>query len=364
MANEPINLYELEAIAQQTLALSEWDYIAGGATDEITLARTRSVFDHIALRPRMLAGIPGADLTTTVLGHRIPAPFMLSPCGGHRRAHPEAELATTRGAGSFGTVHAISANCSVPPEEVARVADAPLWYQTYFYRDREQTVDRVHMAEDNGYSAICVTLDAVWPPKRERNIRNAYQRQPRADEAKIAPQGPEVQQAKFDAGMSSRRAVDPGATWDDVAWLRSITNLPIVFKGVITREDAALCAEHGVDALIVSNHGGRNLDTTIPTIEALPEVAEAAGPNVQVYLDGGIRRGTDVVKALALGANAVMLGRPLFWGLAYNGADGVAHMLDILRDEVETTMVMCGKGSVDAIGRDAVARLPELPKAY
>ncbi len=358
MTTEPINLYELEAMAERSLEPNEWDYVAGGATDEITIARTRSVFDHIALRPRMLAGIPGADLGATVLGERIAAPFMLSPCGSHKRAHPDGELATARGAAAAGTILAVSANCSYPPEEIARAADGPHWYQTYFYRDREQTADRVKMAEDNGYSAICVTLDAVWPPKRERNIRNSYQRLPRADEAKIG--GPEKELAKFNAGISSRSRVDPGATWDYVAWLRSVTNLPIVFKGVITAEDAALCAEHGVDGLIVSNHGGRNLDTTIPTIEALPEVARAAGGKVEVYLDGGIRRGTDVVKALALGANAVMLGRPLFWGLAYAGDQGVAHMLDILRDEVETTMVMCGKGRVEDIGPDLIDRLPEL----
>lgn len=359
MAGEPINLYELESIAEQTLAPNEWDYVAGGATDEITLARTRSVFDHIALRPRMLAGIPGADLAATVLGERLSVPFMLSPCGGHQRAHPDGEIATAKAAAGFGTVLAVSANASYSPADIARAADGPRWYQTYFYRDREQTADRVHMAEANGYSAICVTLDAVWPPKRERNIRNQYQRQPRADESKIG--GAEKDLTKFNAGLSSRSRVDPGATWDDVAWLRSVTPLPLVFKGVITREDAALCAEHGVDGLIVSNHGGRNLDTTIPTIEALSEVAEAAGDSVEVYLDGGIRRGTDVVKALALGAKAVMLGRPLFWGLAYAGEEGVAHMLDILRDEVETTMVMCGKGAVGDIGRDLVARLPELP---
>ena len=213
------------------------------------------------------------------------------------------------------------------------------------------------MAEENGYDAICVTLDAVWPPKRERNIRNSYQRQPTAGDAPGL--APPKDLTKFNSGISSRSRVDPGASWDDVAWLRSITNLPIVFKGIITREDAALCAEHGVDALIVSNHGGRNLDTTIPTIEALPEVADAAG-DVEVYLDGGIRRGTDVVKAIALGAKAVMLGRPMFWGLAYAGDQGVVHMLDILRDEVETTMMMCGKARIEDIGRDLITRLPEL----
>ena len=355
---EPINLYELESLAEQTLAQTEWDYVAGGATDEITLARTRSVFDHIALRPRMLAGIPDADLTTTVLGERLSVPFMLSPCGGHKRAHVDGEIATAKAAAGFGTLLAVSANASYSPEEIAHAADGPRWYQTYFYRDREQTADRVQMAEANGYNAICVTLDAVWPPKRERNIRNSYQRQPRADEARIG--GPEKDLAKFNAGMSSRSRVDPGATWADVAWLRSITKLPIVFKGIITGEDAALCAEHGVDALIVSNHGGRNLDTTIPTIEALAEVAQAAGNDVEVYLDGGIRRGTDVVKAIALGAKAVMLGRPLFWGLSYAGEQGVTHMLDVLRDEVETTMMMCGKGAIEDIGPDLITRLPQL----
>ncbi len=358
MAAEPINLYELEAIAERDLEPNEWDYVAGGATDEITLGRTRSAFDHIALRPRMLAGIRGVDLGTTALGERLSMPIMLSPCGGHRRAHAEGELATARGAAWAGTLLAVSANCSYAPEEIARAAEGPCWYQTYFYRDREQTADRVRMAEENGYSAICVTLDAVWPPKRERNIRNAYERLPRADEAKIG--GTERELTKFNAGISSRSRVDPGATWEEVGWLRSITRLPLVFKGIITAEDAALCAEHGIDGLVVSNHGGRNLDTTIPTIEALPEVAEAAGGRVEVYLDGGIRRGTDVVKALALGARAVMVGRPLFWGLAYAGGEGVSHMLDILRDETETTMAMCGKGRVEDVGADLARRLPAL----
>ena len=357
MAGEPINLYELEEIAEGRLPRNEWDYVAGGATDEITLARTRSVFDHIALRPRMLAGIPDADLSVSVLGRRIPLPLMLSPCGSHKRAHEDGELASAKAAAAAGTILAVSANCSYAPEEIARAADGSKWYQTYFYRDREQTANRVHMAEENGYDAICVTLDAVWPPKRERNIRNSYQRLPTAGEAPGLT--PPKDLTKFNSGISSRSRVDPGASWDDVAWLRSITNLPIVFKGIITREDAALCAEHGVDALIVSNHGGRNLDTTIPTIEALPEVAEAAG-DVEVYLDGGIRRGTDVVKAIALGAKAVMLGRPMFWGLAYAGDQGVVHMLDILRDEVETTMMMCGKARIEDIGRDLITRLPEL----
>ena len=204
-----INLYEYEAAAERNLTREEWDYVAGGATDEITLRRTRAAYDSIALRPRVLAGIGRADLSTSVLGMRLPVPFMLSPCGGHKRAHPDGELASARAAAEFGTVLGISANSSYPLEEIARAADGPRWFQTYFYRDRERTADMVKRGEESGYDAICVTLDSAWPSKRERNIRNTYKAGDRpnlsdADKAKL------TNQTKFDAGLTSRSLVDPG----------------------------------------------------------------------------------------------------------------------------------------------------------
>ena len=361
MTADPINLFDFEAIAEGKMVKAEWDYVAGAATDEITMRRTRSAFDSIALRPRMLTGTSGADLSTTILGQRISAPYMLAPSGGQKRAHPEGELATSRATVKFGTIMALSANSSYTLEEVAEAADGPRWFQGYFYRNRETTVDLIRRAEEAGYNAICMTLDSSWPSKRERNIRNDYRGSARAN---YTPEQIKAAQAaapgKFDTGQSSRGQTDPGATWADVAWLKTVTDLPIVFKGIMTGEDAALCAEYGVDGLIVSNHGGRNLDTTLSTIETLPEVVEAAGDKVEVYLDGGIRRGSDIMKALALGARAVLIGRPIFWGLAHDGEDGLTGVLEILRDELESGMILSGRPNVASIDRTLVRKMPVL----
>lgn len=356
----PINLFEFEDAAREVMTGPEFDYVEGGVTDEITLRRTRSAYDSIALRPRVLRGFREADLSTTVLGQRLPVPFMLAPCGGHTRAHPEGELATARAAAKFGTVLGVSANAGFTLEEIAQQADGPRWYQLYFYRDREQTADIVKRAEAAGYDAICITLDANWPSKRERNIRNAYQQGSRPmykQEAKPPATG------KFDTGQSSRGRVDPGASWEDVAWLRSLTKLPLVFKGIMTGEDAQLAADNGVEALIISNHGGRNLDTTLATVEVLPEVVDRVKGKMEIYVDGGIRRGTDVVKAIAMGADAVLMGRPLFYGLALGGEDGVVQVLDTLRDEVETTMMHIGRPTIESIDHTLITRMPPLPDA-
>ncbi len=358
MVDGPINLFDFEAEAEKRMVKAEWDYVAGGATDEITLRRTRLAYDNIAIRPRMLAGVKhDVDLSVDVLGQRIAAPFMLAPAGGHKRAHPEGELASARAAAKFGTVLGVSANASYTIEEIGEASDGPKWFQCYFYRNRETTVEMVRRAEESGYNAICITLDAVWPAKRERNIRNNYRQGHRPNTNRLPTA---ENKAKFDSGQSSRGQIDPGATWEDVAWLRGVTKLPLVFKGIITGEDAALAAEHGVDGLIVSNHGGRNLDTTMTTIEALPEVADAAGGKVQVFLDGGIRRGNDVLKALALGADAVLFGRPIFWGLAYDGEDGLGQVLDILRDEMISSMVMGGRQDVASVDASFVRQMPDL----
>jgi 4-hydroxymandelate oxidase len=259
---------------------------------------------------------------------------------------------------------ALSANASYTLEEVAETADSPRWYQCYFYKDRETMAGMVKRAEEAGYNAICVTLDSSWPSKRERNIRNDYGKRRRV-RPNYTPEQEEAARAnapksKFDAGLSSRGQNDPGATWEDFKWLRTVTDLPIVFKGIMTAEDAALAAEYGLDGLIVSNHGTRNLDTTLSTIESLPEVVEAAGDKVEVYLDGGIRRGADVVKALALGARAVLFGRPIFWGLAYDGEDGLTGVMEILRDEMESTMVLCARPNVASIDSTLIRKMPAL----
>ncbi|MDA1035318.1 MAG: alpha-hydroxy acid oxidase [Chloroflexi bacterium] len=364
MAGEPINLFDFEALAEQKMIKSEWDYVAGAATDEITLRRTRSAYDHIALRPRVLTGTASVDMSTTVLGHKIAVPFMTSPAGGHKKGHPDGELATARAAAKFGTFMSMSANGSYTLEEVAEAIDGPRFYQCYFYRDRETMASMVKRAEAAGYNALIVTLDSSWPSKRERNIRNGYGRQNRPrpnytpEQIKLAQE--KAAKSKFDSGLSNRGQNDPGATWEDLKWLREITDMPIVFKGIMTGEDAALCAQYGVDGLIVSNHGTRNLDTTLSTIETLSEVVEAAGNKVEVLLDGGIRRGADIVKALALGAKAVMFGRPIFWGLNYDGEDGLTGVMEILRDELEINMVLCGRPTIASIDSTLIRKMPVL----
>ncbi len=344
----PVNIFEYEALAKARLPNVEYDFIAGGATDEITLRRTRAVFDAIMLRPRMLVDISAPDLSTTVLGQRIEFPIMLDPTGGHGRAHPDGELATVRAAGAMGTVMVLSSGSSHTLEEVAKAATGPLWFQQYLYRDRGLTQQMAHRAKEAGYRALCLTLDSTVRAKRERNIRNNYANAPSPNYAGL--EVPEYAwRLSSDAPRGVNQLIDRSATWSQLDWLAATTPLPLVVKGIMTAEDARLCVEHGLKALIVSNHGARNLDTTFATIEVLPEVVEAVDGRLEVYLDGGIRRGTDVLKALALGARAVLIGRPLFWGLAVDGEAGLGAVLRMLRDELEIAMGQCGRPTVQSI---------------
>ncbi len=348
---EPVNLFDFESIAQEKMGKGHYDFVAGGAMDEITLRRTRAAYDAIALRPRVLAGVSEPDLSTTVLGEPLALPVMLAPTGGLTRSHPEGELEAARAAAQAGTLMCVSANSSFTLEEISEAAAGPKWFQSYLFQDRGVTTAFADRADAAGYRALVLTLDAHWAPKRERDIRNDYRRTPGANYA-----GMGLKQ-EMGRGESPRPLVDPLATWKDLEWLRSRTGLPVVLKGILTAEDAALAAQHGADALIVSNHGGRNLDATLTTIEALPEVVKAVDGRIPVLMDGGVRRGADVVKALALGAAAVLVGRPVFWSLAYGGKEGVCLMLRILRDEMELTLRAVGRASLSEIDPTLVARV-------
>ncbi len=352
--HEPINLFEFETAARERLPKEEYDYIAGGATDELSVERNRRAYESWALRPRVLRDVSALDLSTTVLGAKVSLPVLIAPCGGHQKAHPEGEFATYRAAAACGTVFAVSANASADFGELARAASGRLWLQLYPFRDREMTKDWLKRAKDLGYEAVCVTLDSQWPPKRERNLRNNYQNlrgvnfpKTRGDHARAR-------------GGAHPGGGDPAATWKDLAWIKSATDLPVVAKGIMTGEDVELCAEAGADAMIVSNHGGRHLDNTLATIEVLSEAVAAARGKIEIYLDGGIRRGADIVKAIALGAKAVFIGRPLFWGLAVGGEQGVVRVLDILREEIEITMAKCGRPTVASIDSAVVVKAPPL----
>ena len=360
---DPVNLFEYEKLAEAQLDKGDYDFIAGGATDEITIHRTRAVFDSIMISPRMSVDVSKRDLSTTVLNHKISLPVMLDPAGNHSAAHPDAEMATAKAASGASTLMILSSHASRTLEDVASVTTGPLWFQQYFFSDRGLTLEMAARAEEAGYSAICITLDAKISPKRERNIRNSY----------IGPQSPNyahvdlgTQSSKFAAdapsGTTDIRSVS--ADWSELEWFTSSINLPVVTKGIMRGSDALLSVEHGAQAVIVSNHGGRYLDTTPATIEVLPEVAQTVDGRAEIYLDGGIRRGTDVYKAIALGARSVLIGRPLFWGLAINGEAGVASVIEILRDELDATMGMCRCTQESDIGNDDITLISPLLSAF
>lgn len=363
MTNEPVNLYEFEALAKQLIPKPEWDFIEGGATDEITISRTRQVLDSIMLRPRMLVDMDDRLTATTVLGEPISLPVMLCPAGHHIRAHADAELATVRAANASGAGMILSSGSSVVMEEVAREATKNIWFQQYFFRDQGITELFAHRAEDSGFSALTLTLDASIRSKRERNLRNNYMLPESANYRGLQAETGHAPSSD-DAPPAFTGMVSPKATWKDFEWLTTKTKLPLVAKGVMTAEDAKLAVEHGVSAIIVSNHGGRSLDSTFATIEALPEVAEAVDGRAEVYLDGGIRRGSDIVKALALGARAVLIGRPIFWGLAAGGDQGLIDLLEVLRDELDSTMGLCGLPNVNSIDRSVIGTVSPLNSLF
>ena len=349
----PINLFEFEEVARARLPKAEYDYIAGGATDEISVDRNRRAFASWALRPRVLRDVSVLDLSTTVLGTKLKLPVLIAPCGGHKRAHPDGEIATYRAAAACGTVLTVSANSNTSFEDLSKAATGHLWIQMYPFRDKQLNQEWLDRANSAGYKAVVVTLDSQWPPKRERNIRNNYRRTRGVNYPKS---GAETPRPAGRAGEGS----DPAATWKDLEWIKSASDLPVVAKGVMTGEDVELCVDAGADGVIVSNHGGRHLDNTLATIEVLSEAVAAAKGKIEIYLDGGIRRGADVVKAIALGAKAVFIGRPLFWGLALDGEQGVIRVLEILREEIEITMAKCGRPTVGSIDSSVVAKAPPL----
>ncbi len=341
----PINVFDYEPLAQARMEPGAWDYYTGGAGDELTVGENRAAFERIGLRPRVLVDVSAVNLRTTVLGTPVAMPILVAPSALHRLAYPEGECATARGAGKVGALMIASTEASRTLEEIAAAATGPLWQQLYIYRGQRRLAEEViARAETAGYRALVLTVDLPrWGRWFKR--RSEFTMPPGVREVNL-PEGLEM--------------VPESLTWQDIGWLRSRTRLPLVLKGILTAEDARLAVEHGVDGIVVSNHGGRSLDGVVASIEALPEVAEAvriAGGGCEVYMDGGVRRGTDVLKALALGARAVLVGRPVLWGLAAEGADGVRGVLGLLRDELELAMALAGRPTLASIDRTLV-RLP------
>jgi len=353
------NLLELETMARVSVPRSTFDYIAGGAEDEVSLRRNREAYDKWALRPRILTDVSKRDTRAVVLGERVTMPILAAPTSFHALVHPDGEVATARGVAAAGTIMVASTISTKPLEEVAAAVEAPRWFQLYVYKDRTVTEELVQRAVKAGYKALCLTVDTPVLGRRERDERNAFTLPPGFGIANLKAVGldgmPQVDGgsvfAKYVADL-----LDPSLTWDDVDWLKSISPLPLVIKGIMTAEDAALAVDHGVAGIVVSNHGGRQLDSTLGTLDVLPDIVAGVHGRVEVYMDGGVRRGTDVAKAIALGAKAVLVGRPILWGLALGGADGVQAVLDHLRIELDAAMALTGRTSIKDLDASLVQR--------
>ncbi len=346
----PVSVDEYEELARERLGRMAFDYYAGGAGEEWTLRENRAAFHRWVLRPRVLIDVSERDTSTTVLGTAVAFPVLVAPTALMRMADREGEVAAARAAAAEGSVMVLSTIASATIEEVAEAApEAPRWFQLYVHRDRGLTQHLVERAVAAGYRALMVTVDAPLLGLRDRDSRNRFATPPGVGLSNVGARFlPEVGEGESALFAYVRSQQDPGVTWDDIGWLRSLCDLPIVLKGIVTAEDAALAADAGADGIVVSNHGGRQLDGTIATLDALPEVVEASG-RCEVYLDGGVRRGSDVLKALALGARAVLVGRPVLWGLAVGGEAGARHVLHLLRQDLDIAMAIAGCRTVDEI---------------
>ena len=346
---------EFEAAAEAALDQVYFDYIAGGAGDEITVRANEAAFAQLRLLPRMLRGSDKRELDVTLLGSRASMPIVISPTAFHKMIHPDGERATARAAAAAGTIMIVSMAATVSVADIAVAArevagdGVPLWFQLYIQPDQEITEALVGRAEDAGCTALVVTVDSPVLGAHRRNRRNGLT---------DLPDGLRCENLRDlgDGGNGHVRQIVMSAeiSWDDVDRLRRITSLPIVLKGLLHPDDVRLALHHGVDGLMLSNHGGRQLDTVPSTIELLPEVVAAVGGRIPVLLDGGIRRGTDVVKALALGAVAVGIGRPVLWGLAARGEPGVRQVLELLREELDHTLALCGATGPSDLTADLV----------
>ncbi|HVR98477.1 MAG TPA: alpha-hydroxy acid oxidase [Thermoanaerobaculia bacterium] len=360
---EPVNVFDFEALAREKLSREAYDYYAGGAHDEVSLRGNRAAYDRLSLAYRVLVDVSRRDLTTSVLGQPVAMPVLVAPTAFHRLADPEGEVATVRAAGAAGTVMILSTLSTSTIESVVDAASGPVWFQLYVYRDRKATEGLVRRAEAAGCRALVLTVDAPLLGRRERDVRNRFTLPPGLTVANLLPEGyGDIPPALADSGLAAYVSsfLDPALTWRDVAWLRSITELPVLVKGIVRPDDAVRAAEAGVAGIVVSNHGARQLDTSPATIDVLPEVADALTAHghhrVEVLMDGGVRRGTDILKALALGARTVLVGRPVLWGLAAGGEAGAARVLRLLRDELDLAMALAGAPTVADVTRDLVRK--------
>ncbi len=360
MTEALVNIFDFEREAARRLPKPVLDYYAGGALDEVTLRENRAAYDRIPLYFHALADVSRVSLSTTVLGTNVSMPVLVAPTAFHCMAHAEGELATARAAAAAQTLMVVSTLSNTDVEEISAASTGPLWFQLYVYKDRAATRDLIARVEATRCSAIVLTVDAPLLGPRERDVRNCFSLPEGLSVKNLlgAGQGIVFREA-FGSGLAKYVStfLDPAISWRDVEWLQGVSKLPLIIKGIVRADDARRAVEMGVRGLIVSNHGGRQLDTSPATIDALPHVVRAVSGKVEVLVDGGVRRGIDVVKALALGARAVLVGRPVLWGLAVDGEAGVERVLEILRAELGNALGLCGYSSVADV--DASLLRPE-----
>lgn len=355
---EPLNLFDLEQLAKEKLPRIAYDYFSSGAWDEVTLRRAREAYNEIAIHYRVLVDVSRRNLSTKLFGQTLALPLLLAPTAFHKLAHPEGEIATARAAGAAGIPMVLSSLSNTTVEEVTAAASAPIWFQLYINKDRVFTRELVARVEKSGCAALVVTVDTPEWGRRERDVRNGFHLPPGLSAINLIPSndcGEVIGQRGAGMGQAFTWMLDASVTWKDIDWLCGLTNLPVLLKGICRADDAKKSLAHGVAGIIVSNHGARQMDCAPATIEVLPRVTDAIGGKIPVLLDGGIRRGLDILKALALGADAVLIGRPVLWGLACGGEKGVRQVLEMLRQEFDLALALAGCPDVKSVTRDLVS---------
>jgi L-lactate dehydrogenase (cytochrome) len=378
-ANDAINIEDLRQRARRRLPHALFDFVDGGGEDEWSVKENRDAFGRITFRPRVLVDVSQRDQTTTILGQQLASPIVIAPTGLPGLLWPRGEVEAAKAAKRVGSIYTLATRATCSIEEVAEAVDGHLWFQVYVMQDRDVTRHLVERATRVGAKAMFLTVDVQVVSQRERDLRNGFTVPPKVTIRNAADtlrrvdwlwrmlRGPKITDRNFVSlseqaggddlvrlGGFVNRQYDPSVNWDDFRWFRSIWNGPLVVKGVMTGEDACKAVDLGADGIVVSNHGGRQLDYLPAAIDALPEIVEAVGNRAEVLLDSGVRRGTDVVKALALGAKACMVGRPYLWGLASGGQPGVERALTILQTEVDRTLALIGRPTLADLDRTAI----------